>query len=164
MALTDFTTYSDIRAIVGLTSDELPDSDLDLESFIFGLQFELKSVGATLEADYMDAMIAVQQATATVAQTDFYRATKLFSTTYVGLTVAYSLPMRAQKSITDGKAGVTRFSDSPYKETLNNLQTLTAAAKAAMSEKYSILKGIVTRRTLATFMLAVRPSTDPVTG
>ena len=49
MELTAFTTYDDIRAMIGVTNKELPDTDLALESYLYGLENELEAVGANLE-------------------------------------------------------------------------------------------------------------------
>lgn len=166
MELTAFTTYDDIRAMIGVTNKELPDTDLALESYLYGLENELEAVGANLEDDYMAASTAVASGTETTTQKALYRATRLFATASVALAVAYSLPMRAQKSITDGKAGISRFSDSPFKETLNNLLTLAASAKSSLAVQFAASTGstVLSTAGIPFFMAVVSPAVDPVTG
>lgn len=166
MELIAFTTYADIRAIVGLSAKELPDEDLALESYIFGLQESLGAVSSTLEADYTSASANMSADSYTDSEQSLYRATRLFAAAQVSLAVAYSLPMRANKAITDGKAGLSRFTDSPFRDTVENLKGLFASAKANLETVYASYKGLdsTTVVSLPSFVRAVSPSVDPVTG
>jgi len=164
MELIAFTTFADVRAVIGLTQEELPDSDLQLETYIFGLEGALDAISPNLEADYLAASAATASASETVTEKALYRATRLFAVAQVGLAVAYSLPMRSQKSITDGKAGLARFADSPYRDTLANLQALLAAAQTNLVSVYSASVGGSLASTIPSFMRAVSPTVDPVKG
>ncbi len=164
MELTAFTTYADIRTVLGISSDELPDEDLALETYLFGLMSELEAVSPTLESDYVVAASAVTNNTATETQKSIYRAARLFATIQVGLAAAYSLPLRAQKSLTDGKAGVSRFTGTPYKDTLENLQILLAQARVSLESKYALFTGGTVVATIPSFLSVVTPAVDPVTG
>lgn len=164
MELTAYTTFSDVRAIIGVTAEELPDTDLALEVYLFGLESELDGVSSTLNADFLVAAAAVVAGTDTTAQKVLYRATRLFATAQVASTAAQSLPLRAQKSITDGKASVSRFSDSPYKATLENLNKLLAQTKANLKEQYDIILGNGTVLNIPSFLGIVVPTIDPVVG
>lgn len=161
MSLQLYTTFADIRSILGVTTEELPDSDLELESYLFGLQNGLDSIGSTLEAEYITASSAVSAGTETSAQKLLYRATRMYATAEVSLAVAYSLPMRAQKSITDGKAGLSRFTDSPFRDTLENLKGLVASAKSALEAAFT---GASAKTVIPSFMSVVSPAIDPVVG
>jgi hypothetical protein len=163
MNLLSYTTYKDIRAVIGVSEDEMPDDELALDSYLFALEMEIDTIGASLQTDYATALTAVVASTATTAQANLVKATKLFAVFQVGKAVAYSLPMRAQKTITDGKAGVSRFADSPYKETLHNVSALLVTAKANLVEKYAALSGGTTTSTFPSFMSVVSPAIDPVT-
>lgn len=166
MVLTAYTTFADIRSILGLSDIELTDSDLGLESYIFGLEVALTSVGSTLEEEYAVASSANTSGALTTVQKELYRAVRLFSTIFTCLTIAYSLPMRGQKSITDGKAGFTRFTDAPAKAMVDNLIGQLATAKAELVKQYAISTGQSSSRLegMPAFMGVVIPAVDPVTG
>lgn len=166
MTLTSYTTYADIRTILGVKVEELPDSDLALESYLFQLESVLLGVGANLISDYTAASAAVVAATETTLQKSMYRAVRLYAAASVSLAVAYSLPMRAQKAITDGKAGLSRFTDSPFRDTVQNLITLVDSSKAELQKQYTLYLGSTPSQTTAmpSFMSVVTPAVDPVVG
>jgi len=164
MALIAFTTFADIRSVIGLTTEELPDTDLQLETYLFGLEAALDAISPNLVVAYVSAASAISASTETTTQKTLYRATRLFAVAQVGLAVAYSLPMRAQKAITDGKAGLSRFTDSPFRDTLENLQGLLASAQTNLATAYAASVGGIVTATLPSFMSVVSPAVDPVTG
>ncbi|MDI1362516.1 hypothetical protein [Methylotenera sp.] len=166
MTLTSYTTYNDIRAILGVNPKELPDADLALETYLFELETKLQEVGTDLIAKYTEAAAAVLTATETSLQKGLYRAVRLYASSSVSLSVAYSLPMRAQKSITDGKAGLDRFTGTPYKDTVDNLLNLAASYRDDLAKQYILSAGgtPATITTIPAFMGVSSPSYDPVTG
>lgn len=166
MSLTSYTTYADIRAILGVTEEELTDSDLALENYLFELESLLLGVGANLISDYTAAASAVVEATETTVQKAMYRAVRQYASAEVSLSVGYSLPMRAQKAITDGKAGLSRFTDSPFRDTVQNLVALTNERKTELEKQYTLFLGgtPVTTRAMPSFMSVVAPAVDPVVG
>lgn len=164
MQLTSFTTYNDIRAILGLTAEELPDADLELETYLFDLERGLSEVGDNLLTDYEASLTAYTANTSTAQQSALYKATRLYSAIHVSLKIAYSLPMRAEKSVTDGKAAVFRFSDTPVEQMIEGLRGLAATASTNLKSKYASFLGATSVNTLPSFMAVVSPSTDPVTG
>jgi hypothetical protein len=162
--LTDYTTFSDIRTILGVSIDELPDSDLELETYLFGLESALDDVGTSLIADYAAVTAPVVGNTATAEQIKLYRATRLYSALQVCENVSHSLPMRAEKSITDGKAGASRFTDSPIEQTIENMKALLAKALSNLQEAYAENLGTQVTITIPSFLAISVPSIDPVTG
>lgn len=162
MALLTYTTYDDIRAALGVSSDEIEDATLSLSLYELNLTSEFEDIDLTLEETY--ATVAALSSR-TAVQDRFLQATRLFSTYAVAYQAATSLPLFSPKDISDGKATVSRYADSPYKEVIKRLEQLYGRYKARLEAAFSDATAgdapsIVSR---PYFNVAV-PDSDPVTG
>ena len=54
-ALTDFATYDEIRAVLGVSDEELEDGTLALPMYLKLLQLDFGDIAGTLEAQYLAA-------------------------------------------------------------------------------------------------------------
>lgn len=52
MLITDYTTYDDVRAVLGVSTDELEDTTLALETYASALLLDLEDVDVALPAAY----------------------------------------------------------------------------------------------------------------
>ena len=111
--ITEFTSYADVRAALGVSEDDLEDGTLELDLYADMLEVEFEDVSATFLTTYAAAQATD---TPTEAQARFLKATRLFSTYAIAKHLTASLPLFAAKDVTDSKATVTRF-DSPYRDT-----------------------------------------------
>jgi hypothetical protein len=160
MDITDFTTYEEVRAALGVSSEELEDTTLALDLYGLNLSVELSEIGATLAAEFL----ALTAPTAGAEQ-NFVDAVKLFAPYAIARQVLPALPLLAPKSITDGKASITRDSSAPFKETALRVQTDYERFKKWLADRYSDFKGASAPATpVRPFMAVVTPATDPVTG
>lgn len=115
--ITTYTTYAEIRAVLGVDDDELTDTTLALPVYDSYLTMELEEVNIDLPATY--ATVKAESAP-TAPQQRFIQATQMFATFAVAKQLSSSLPLFTVKQQTDSKAGVTRF-DNPYKDTIASI-------------------------------------------
>lgn len=164
MVLVDFTTYGDIRAALGVSTDEIEDTTLALDVYLFNLMAEFDD----MEASPLEAYEAIRETDPEQmdpAELRLFRATRVFSTYAVAKQLLVSLPMFGPKEISDGKASVTRFSGDPYKETTKRVETQYERALARLASALAALQASTREPTpLRTYFLGVASGSDPVTG
>jgi hypothetical protein len=163
MVLTEFTTYDEIRAALGVSVDEIEDATLGLDMYEFGLEAELSAIGDALAVDFA-TVAAIDEGTRTTNETKFYQAVKLFAPYAVAKQMLPGLPLLAPKSITDGKASVTRDSSAPYKETIKSVTTAFAQYRQLLEDRYGVYVGNTATTSLRPFLSVISPASDPVTG
>lgn len=162
--LTDYTTYAEIRATLGVNVDEISDATLALEMYATNVERELDGIDSDLATDYATVK-AIVEASRTAAQQKFYLAVRLFVPYAVGVHLASSLPLFSPKQVTDGKAAMTRYADSPYKVAIEECKKNYDTFKVYLEDKYAVYGGgAETATALRPFMGVVSPDTDPVTG
>ena len=158
--LTDYTSYADIRAALGVSDEDLEDTTLALPLYSDYLTQELEDIALTLPDTYATVKAG---STPSAAELRFLTACQLFATFAVAKQLTAALPLFAAKQVTDGKAAVQRF-DNPYRDTVKNVaeqydkqRTRLVAALAAIgtSGKSSVMQK---------YFSVVSPASDPVTG
>lgn len=163
MALTDYTSYVQIRALLGVEDDELADDTISLEVYVSGLLEDLLDIGVSLEADYA-TVNAIAAEVRSTAQQRLWRTVRSFASFSVAKRVGTSLSMFGPKDITDGKAGVSRFSDAPYKATMKNIESEYGTAKQRLVEAFSAYGSASITLAPRIYMSPSSPAFDPVTG
>lgn len=119
MVITDYTTYADIRAALGVSEDDIEDATLALSLYADYLQGELEDIDLTLTSVYATVKA---EAAPSDAQKRFLATCRLFSTFAVAKQLTASLPLFAAKNVSDGKATVGRF-DNPYKDVIASVNS-----------------------------------------
>lgn len=158
--LDSYTSYESIRAVLGLNSKELPDALLAVEIYDLMLEASFADVATSLIVDYDTA-----DTLGTAESLAFVRALRIFATHSVALQCAKALPLFSMKAITDGKAGIYRDGNSPYKPTMAEIENSYRRYRRALQEAYAIYLGApLAEQTPATLAVASSLSTDPVTG
>lgn len=114
MALAPFTTADEVRGVLGVAPEELLDATLELNIYSINLKLALSKVDATVVSQF-NTVNGISDASRTAVQTRFHEAVTIYAPYAVAVQVLPSLPMLAPKSITDGKAAVSKFSESPFK-------------------------------------------------
>jgi len=163
MSIKSYTTEDDVRAILGVSADEIGDETLALELYESNLVLELEDVNANLQTDYF-VVTAIAPSSRTATQSKLHRVLRLFSAYVVARQLISSLPLFGPKEISDGKAVVSRFSDSPYKETIKEVRTQYDKFRVALTVAYGEYKTTGSTAYTRTYLSVVSPSTDPVTG
>lgn len=162
MLLTDYTTYNEVRAVLGVDLDELSDNTLALEVYLRSLELELQGIAAALPADFATVKV-VAEASRTASQQAFYAAVKLFAPYAVAVQLSSGLSLFAPKTVTDGKAVVTRDSSAPYKAAIEECKANYSRFRVVLVNAYAAYKGSASVGTVRPFFVVVSPASDPVT-
>lgn len=164
MTITDFTSFDDIRAALGVSQDEIKDATLSLDLYEFGLITELDSISLLLINDY-SALKGTPAASWTPVQKRFHQSLSLFASYAVAKQATIALPLFAPKEQSDGKATLGRFAVDPYKAVIARILAQYETTKAALQAAYAATTATATSASLIRPYLAVsNPSSDPVTG
>ena len=167
MAVADYTEYDEVRAVLGVSSDELPDEAMSGSTAWFALKLDLSDVGATILSDYATALAITSP---NQVEQSFTELLKVFSTYSVANQLLDSLPMFSPKAKLDGDTSVTRFSSSPYKETVVSVRSSYLRFRKRLVRAYELyLSGAsaVSDSQLSVMPLfggSASPDYDPVTG
>lgn len=155
-----FTDYAGVRAALGVSAKELPDAVLDESLFTKQLLLALRAEGADILTDYEAALV-----TPTVVEENFTMALDVYATFCMAAYCLTGLPQFSPKSITDGKAGFSRYADSPFAKTMTAVQDQLAASRRVLQENYAIYQGSALADAVPiTLLQASTLTTDPVTG
>lgn len=163
MDISDYTSYDAIRSVLGVSDDELEDATLALPLYSNGLEDDLYSVSATLLSTYA-TIGAKTVGTRTDKESSVYRLTQLFATYSVAKQLCTSLPMFGPKSVTDGKAAMSRFSGTPYQDTAQGISEKYDLYLSRLTDALAALSSSVSTVTTPIYMLAATPDYDPVVG
>lgn len=161
MAMDEYITYAEVRSILGVESEELEDSVLALDLYSSSLLAEIEDVGTGIPAQFV-IVAAIEPASRTDAQRRFYDATRNFAAYSVANQLSTSLPMFGPKEISDSKALVSRFTDSPFRDTISNVAKQLSVWRTRLSNAYTDLQSTVSVVPTRTFMVVSSPTTDPV--
>lgn len=160
MALTAFTSFDDIRAALGVSTDEIDDTTLSLPLYEYSLIGELEDVSLSLASDF-----AALPPVLTDVQTRFKQSLVLFATYAVAKQLTVSLPLFSPKEIGDGKAHVTRYAQDPYKATIEAVLGEYERTKVRLSSAYlALTSATAAPREFRSYFSSVPAATDPVTG
>jgi hypothetical protein len=124
--LTDYTTYDNIRATLGVSETEIEDSDLGLEVWSSVLATALDEFSAVLVTTY-ESIAEKAEIDRSANEQKVYISTRLFATYAVANELLASLPMFSFKRLTDGKAETERF--DAWKDTKAGVQSSLAAVR-----------------------------------
>lgn len=160
LVLSDFFLPDEVRAVLGVSVDELADETLDLDMYPRHLEIELAQIGQNLAADFA---VAATAAAPTAADDQLVALTKQFALYCVAELVADSSPNFSPRNVTDGKAGFIRHSDS-YKDVLARVTSRMQQAAERLKAAYNAYLGTAVAVKLPTFLVVSTPAYDPVAG
>lgn len=165
--ITTYTSYAEVRASLGVEEKEVDDITLALPMYANHLDMEFSDLedGLSLAepiADTFATLTAIGAGSRTRAQSRMLANTSLFATYAVARHLGTSLGMLAPKSIGDGKALMTRFTDNPYKVTLERVEAQYEKAKDALTAALDALNSTTTAAVTTPFFGVASPATDPV--
>lgn len=160
--LTDYTTYDEIRAVLGVSETEIEDRDLALDLYALLLEDALQEISTSLP----DLYSAVKsEAAPTADQRRFLARMALFAPHWLGLYLLGALPQFSPRVITDGKTQTERVAD-PYARLRENLPALVARFRAALEDSLAILEPgfVIPTPSVPSVIASVPLGVDPVTG
>lgn len=156
-----YTSYDQIRAVVALSPEELPDEVLSQPLYESELYELMSEFGDTFTTRYQEVRATVTQ---TRDQERFIRLTGLWATYAVSIQLLGTL-MMAPQSIEDGRAKMERFNFD--KDTLVGIQTSYNATKTKLIALFNKLYpaeaiAVSTYTFSLSLSSAVGIATDPV--
>lgn len=163
MDITDYTTYEDVRATLGVNDMELEDNTLALEVYSLGLQENLNEISPDLESTYRDIKTSDEE-NRSPEETRVYRLTRLYATLSVARLLSPALPMFSPKSLSDGKATMSRFSGEPYEKVLKRIAEQHDLYRGRLEAALEDLTSSITSPIEFTALRTVGIAYDPVTG
>ena len=159
-ALTDFASYDEIRAVLGVSDEELEDGTLALPMYLKLLQMEFSDMEPTLEVQYLAAK---GSASPTAEEQKLVDVVSVFSAYAISKNLLTSMPLFAPKRITDGRAETDRVTD-PFegvREGVNSTyQSLKARVLIALSNAGTPTTVATQRTYFAVAGLAINPITN----
>lgn len=158
--ITDYTTYDDIRAALGVESEEISDTTLGLPLYSNYLDGELEDIDFTLPTVYQDTKDLI---TPSDVESRFLKTCELFATFAVAKQLCAALPLFAPRKQTDGKAAVERF-DNPYRDTIKMVNEQYGLLRNRLIAALAAIGTSVVSGTTQSFVTVSSPSYDPVTG
>lgn len=160
--LIQFTSYDQIRAVLGVSELELEDDTLALPLYHHTLLWDLELISEPLSETYL-AALNLAPGGRTAAQQKLVDLVQVYSSYQVSKTLLTSLPYFAPKQITDGRAGTERFADV-FEVTRNGVAGSLNQVKARLRSLASSMGMPVTLPSTRQYTLGVPPATDPVVG
>lgn len=169
--LTDYTSYAEVRAVLGVSPKELPDATLALPIYETMLRDELDSISSSIVQfasdlnDQYDTIALIAPASRTAAQNKLYSTYQVYATFQVSYTLLTSLPYFGLKSVNDGRAEMQRQTDI-FEDTRKGVESMLSKYKLRLLQAEASLLNTVyspsaTPRVLIT---STGISEDPVTG
>ena len=156
-----YTTYADVRAVLGVSEYEVEDTTLSLATYASALQRALRSTsdsaGKTLYA-YFDELDT--NSNPTDAEDTLLGLIKEFATYTVAEVCLSGLSLTAMKQESDGKTTAVRFSaESTFLSVSNNIRSKLETIK----NEISVALGATVSYNTISLVNRVIPETDPVT-
>ena len=161
--LTEFTSYEEIRAVLGVSPEELEDVTLSMPLYEQLLKLEIESVGVGIVAAFQTVSVLSPPAR-TAPQQLLYDVARLYSAYAIANHLLTSLPYFGELRIQDERAQKERVSD-PYEKTKIGVQAWLANLRLRLSAAFvAVVGGTAVSRTVRTLTVATGIALDPVTN
>lgn len=158
----DYTTYADIRAILGVSRTEVTDETLSL--FTYSSQAELMLVDVYASLPTLYSAIKANP-TPTALEDQLEKLTMLYFSYCMAKLLMTALPMFAVQTLEDGRASFTRFGTA-LDDLKDAIELQLAAIRARLIAVLNTLipGAVAVTNPTRVHILGVGLGTDPVTG
>lgn len=159
-----YTSYDQVRAVLGVSDDELSDDTLALDVYGAALNISMYELNPQFATTF-DSLVG--ESTVSPVQQLFLDYSKLFCTYAVAQQLCSALPMFALKETGDSKANAGRFAADPYKKTIADIEGRLDAYKNKVIELLNELNpSSATTNPSTPFIMMAKstPTFNPVTG
>lgn len=157
LTLPDYASFDSVRAALGVSDKEIPDSALNLDIYSLFVQEELDGISSTLRTEFE----AIAPPGSNDEEKAKYDAVRVFSAYAIAYKVTDSLPNASPKTITEGKASLSRHADSPYKLVITEVRKSYIYWKKFLE---NLIGDTESTAVVQTLMSVSEPDYDPVTG
>ena len=158
--LLDYTSYDEIRAVLGVSDEELEDITLALPIYAQKLGFELEDISSTLESVYETSKTAPVP---TTAQTKLLNSVQVFSAYTIAKHLLGSASLFAPRRVGDGRAETERVTD-PFETLRDDVEAGYLSLKQRVSSALVGLGEQVDAATSRVYSAAAGLPVDNVTG
>lgn len=165
MTLLTYTSFQEVRAVLGVSATELTDATLMQPMWGTTVVLALEDVVLEIPATY-DAVASLPVKTAD--QKRFTALVELFAPYAIAKQALTSLPLFAVQSLTDGRAGFQRSSNATiYDDLRSDVQAAMADIQARLKACYYRMTGLsdtTTANVMPVLTVASPRGLDPVTN
>lgn len=161
--VSDFTTYQDIRVALGVSTEEIEDAEIEIDTNRTVLAEAFDGLDAGMLAAVQD--LPEDEENRTSLQLKFGRLARMFATYTVANQLLNSVEMFSFLKVADGRASAERAQEA-FATLRTNIQAMLARVSAKLLEAYAALNptaAVVTPEPLS-FATAVGVAVDPVTN
>lgn len=165
MDLTQYTTTSDVRAVLGVNTQELPDALLLSPIYLTNITLALEDINLGIPALFA-TISAIAQGSRTPQQARFYDLVTLYAPYVTAKQLLVSLSMFGVEEVTDGRAAFNRQKDA-YVPVAEGVGAMLSGIKLRLATSYATLEpGAIVSTSSPSFttMLTASLSVDPVTN
>jgi hypothetical protein len=164
MPITSFTTFDEIRAALGVSATELPDSIIGQEQYSTLAVLDLEAVNSGIPALY-STIFALPEANRSAAEQRYYLLVRLFITYAIARNLLTSLPLFSVSRLSDGRAEFTRQPDI-FEDVRLGVQGMFNTLRTKLTTSYVGLAPLEEAYKQASFNFTVSTGLglDPVTN
>lgn len=123
MTISTYTTPANIRSVLGVDDDELPDATVLLAVYEDALTLALTTVYQQDPSQDVEALYTTASVGTTKQEKLFCAALRQFVTYYVASRLCSSLPLFTTQAVGDSKDSMERFATNPYRDTITSVKT-----------------------------------------
>lgn len=160
--LSSYTTPSEVRAALGVSTTELPDVTVNLQIYDTLAVLSMEDANSNIPTKYLALKAQVSPAL-TSAEQRFLDITHLFVTYSTAKEMLVSLPLFSVQALTDGKAGFDRQTDV-FEDVRDGVNNMLASLRIRLINAYAaIVTGVaLVSASTQTFAISTGLGTDPV--
>ena len=163
MALTTYTSYAEVRAVLGVSSTELPDTTLALPMYGLLATLALEDIHVDLPTSFSTVSALPSK---TTNEQRFVDLVQLYVPYTIAKNLLTSLPMFGVKQLSDGRAEFQRQADV-FDDVRDGVDAALSSLRYRLAAVFSVLNPTLdvslTIPTVAT-VVATGLNLDPVTG
>lgn len=161
--LSTYTTPTEVRAALGVSTTELRDVTVELAMNVTFLEGDLEEVAEGIVEEFA-TVSGISEGSRTAAQKKFYDLVKLYAPYQIAKRLLVSLPMFGVRSLTDGKAEFQRQDDA-HQDVRDGIDAALTSLTFRLRLAYQIATGATpTARPVFSTTVGVPIATDPVTN
>ena len=161
--LTEYTTYEDVRAALGVSSEEIDDATLGLDTFLTLLEEDLLAVNSGVPTAWL--ALPADPDTDSASEKRFRRLVKLYSTYAVAYRLLDSAELFGVLKVADGRASTERTAKA-YENLRINVSTMLAKVEALLLDALLAMvpAAVVPVAAVNTYVSSTGIALDPVTN
>lgn len=161
--LTEYTTYAEVRAALGVSEEEIDDTTLELQMYESLLEEDLDAVSPAVRTTWL--ALPEDESLRSADEVKFAQRLRLYSTYSVAAELLTSVELFGYLKVADGRASTERRPQA-FDTIKANVQAMKLKARAWLLASLELLvPGTpVTPAGTINWTSSVAPATDPVTG